>query len=58
MAIAQNPLLTAVNFQTDSFGLPGPQATFLAFCIYRSTILKLHNPEATFKQKYFLNYSS
>jgi len=58
MAIAQNPLLTAVNFQTDSFGLPDPQTTFLTFIIYRTAILKLHKPEATFEQKYFLNYSS
>ena len=51
MAIAQNPMLTAVkgiqfkrlyrshasgDFQTDYFGLPGLQATFLTFSIYEA----------------------
>ena len=73
MAIAQNPMLTAVkwfqfkrlyrshasgDFQTDYFGLHGPQATILTIIIYRIAILKLRRPEATFKQKYFLTHSS
>jgi len=73
MAIAQNPMLTAVkwvqfkrlyrshasaDFQTEYFGLPGPKATLLTLIILRIAILKLHRPEAIFKPKSFLTHSS